>query len=435
MKDAPAPSDAVRRATVRRYLLLSGLDFFGDMCLTVTSVLLLTERGLTSTTIVSLIGTVWLLEALLEVPTGVFADAVGRRASLLLGFVIRAVGYSMLFFSASPGVAIAGTLLAAVGAPFASGSLDAWAVDKLHRDDPAANLDALFARGRMAENTGIVTGTVAGAVAGQFLGLSVPQLLAGAACLTGAVFTMTLLKDPAPTPTQAPKGSVRREPAAASLEALRGCGRALGTDRLLTGLLLGIAALYLFRALPGVQWTVHFDALTGGSLVVMAAARCAGELLQIPVLEVVARTVRGRPELRWRIVLMSAVAAGVFLAGAAVTGSGLLGIPLYIGFVMAGGLCMPGLKAALNERVPARGRATMLSAGGLFNSLASGVGLYVMGALGFGLANVRGVWTFAAAGTALAGTPAAWCCLRSSRFPARMPDEPVTAPQAAPLAP
>lgn len=216
MKDAPAPSDAVRRATVRRYLLLSGLDFFGDMCLTVTSVLLLAERGLTSTTIVSLIGTVWLLEALLEVPTGVFADAIGRRASLLLGFVIRAVGYSMLFFSASPGVAIAGTLLAAVGAPFASGSLDAWAVDKLHRDDPSANLDALFARGRMAENTGIVTGTVAGAVAGQFLGLAVPQLLAGAACLTGALFTMTLLKDPAPAPTEAPKGSVRRELTAAS---------------------------------------------------------------------------------------------------------------------------------------------------------------------------------------------------------------------------
>ncbi|MGW1867257.1 MFS transporter [Streptomyces mauvecolor] len=435
MKHAPAPSDAVRRSTVRRYLLLSGLDFFGDMCLTVTSVLLLAERGLTSTTIVSLIGTVWLLEALLEVPTGVFADAIGRRASLLLGFVIRAVGYSMLFFSASPGVAVAGTLLAAVGAPFASGSLDAWAVDKLHRDDPAANLDALFARGRMAENTGIVTGTVAGAVAGQFLGLAVPQLLAGAACLTGAVFTMTLLKDPAPAPTQAPKGSVRRELTAASLDALRGCGRALGTDRLLTGLLLGIAALYLFRALPGVQWTVHFDALTGGSLVAMAAARCAGELLQIPVLEVVARTVRGRPELRWRIVLMSAVAAGVCLAGAAVTGSGLLGIPLYTGFVMAGGLCMPGLKAALNERVPARGRATMLSAGGLFNSLASGVGLYVMGALGLGLADVRGVWTFAAAGTVLAGTLAAWCCLRSLRSPARMADEPVATPEAAPLTP
>ncbi|MFD9818678.1 hypothetical protein [Streptomyces violascens] len=89
---------------------------------------------------------------------------------------------------------------------------------------------------------------------------------------------------------------------------------------------------------------------------------------------------------------------------------------------------MPGLKAALDERVPARGRATMLSAGGLFNSLASGVGLYVMGALGLGLADVRGVWTLAAAGTVPAGTPAARCCLRSLRSPARMADEPVTAP-------
>lgn len=92
-----------------------------------------------------------------------------------------------------------------MGAPFASGSLDAWAVDKLHRDDPSANLDALFARGRMAENTGIVTGTVAGAVAGQFLGLAVSQLLAGAACLTGALFTMTLLKTPRRRPPKPPR--------------------------------------------------------------------------------------------------------------------------------------------------------------------------------------------------------------------------------------
>ncbi|MGW0390786.1 MFS transporter [Streptomyces sp. NPDC003042] len=402
-----------RRATVRAYLGLTGLDFFGDMCLTVTSVLLLTQLGLSSGTVVTLIASVWVLEALLEVPTGVFADAIGRRASVLTGFLVRAVGYSMLFFSASPSVAVAGTLIAAVGTPFASGSLDAWAVDRLHRDDPDANLDALFARGRIAENAGIVTGTVVGAAAGQFLGLAVPQLLAGAACLAGAVCTVVLLRaEPSPShPVRG--GAVRRELAAASLDALRGCGRALGTDRLLAGLLLGIAALCLFRALPGVQWTVHFDVVTGGSLVLMAVARCAGDLLQIPLLEVVARKVGAEPGLRARIVVTAAAAAGLCLAGAAVAGSGWTGIPLYIGFVMAAGLCMPGLKAAVNERVPAQGRATMLSAGGLFNSLASGLGLYVMGGLGIGLAEVSGVWAFAAAGTVVAGAFTAWCCARS----------------------
>ncbi|WP_269783565.1 hypothetical protein [Streptomyces sp. QHH-9511] len=33
-------------------------------------------------------------------------------------------------------------MIATVGTPFASGSLDAWAVDRLHRDDPDAHLDA-----------------------------------------------------------------------------------------------------------------------------------------------------------------------------------------------------------------------------------------------------------------------------------------------------
>ncbi|WP_370417851.1 MFS transporter [Streptomyces sp. QH1-20] len=422
MKGGPTtPDGSARRATVRLYLLLTGLDFFGDMCLTVTSVLLLGERGLSSGTIIWLIASVWLLEALLEVPTGVFADAIGRRASVVVGFAVRAVGYGMLFFSADPAVAVAGTLIAAVGTPFASGSLDAWAVDRLQREDPSASLDALFARGRMAENAGIVTGTVAGAAAGQFLGLAVPQLLAGSACLAGAVCTTVLLRGRAPVADGAGAGAdragVRRELAAASLEALRGCRRALGTDRVLTGLLLCAAALCLFRGLPGVQWTVHFDVLTGGSLIALAAARCTGDLLQIPLLEVVARKVRQDPGARARIIVLAAVAAGLFLGGSALASSGWVGVPLYIGFVMAGGLCMPGLKAALNERVPARSRATMLSAGGLFNSLATGLGLYVMGGLGVGLADVTGVWTTAAAGTTLFGAAAAWFCVRSLRTP------------------
>lgn len=398
-----------RRATVRLYLLLTGLDFFGDMCLTVTSVLLLRDRGLGSATIVWLIASVWLLEALLEVPTGVFADAVGRRASVVAGFALRAVGYSLLFFCASPAAAVAGTLVAAVGTPFASGSLDAWAVDRLHHEDPAPALDALFARGRMAENAGIVTGTVAGAAAGQWLGLAVPQLLAGTACLAGAGLSIALLPG---TPARA-----RVDPAVGPLDALRGCRRALGSDRLLAGLLLGTAALWLFRGLPGVQWTVHFDILTGGSLLALAAARCTGDLLQIPLLELVARTVRRTPRARARIIVPAAATAGLCLTGAAVAPSGWVGVPLYIGFVMAGGVCMPGLKAAVNERVPTRSRATMLSAGGLFNSLASGLGLYAMGGLGIGLADVRGVWLTAAAGTALAGGLAAWCCVCSARSP------------------
>ncbi|WP_338930718.1 hypothetical protein WEB32_03450 [Streptomyces netropsis] len=165
------------------------------------------------------------------------------------------------------------------------------------------------------------------------------------------------------------------------------------------------------------QWTVHFDVLTGGSLIALAAARCTGDLLQIPLLEVVARKVRHDPGARARIIVLAAVAAGLFLGGSALASSGWVGVPLYIGFVMAGGLCMPGLKAALNERVPARSRATMLSAGGLFNSLATGLGLYVMGGLGIGLADVTGVWTTAAAGTTLFAALAAWFCVRSLRTP------------------
>lgn len=417
--------DTAAAGRVRRtFLSITFLDYFGDMCIAVTSVLLLQERGLSSGAIIWLIASVWVLEAVLEVPTGVFADAIGRRLSIVLSFALRGVGYSMLFFSASPSVAIAGTLLAATGAPFASGALEAWAVDRLRATGPV-QLDPLFAVARIAENLGMVAGIMTGAVLGQLLDLSVPQIVAGSACLASGVICVVALREPrrADEPPPKPSTDVRGELWQSAREVVTGARLALTTDRLLTALLVLTAGLWMLRGLPGVQWTVHFNAATG-SLVALGLARSAGDLIQIPLLGAMARVRSMSPAARARVVAAAASTAGAFLFGAALVDSGLTGIVLYTGFVVAWGLAMPGLKAAINERVPSGSRATILSVAGLANALATGVGLYVVGAAGVDLAEVSVTWPLVAVGTAAVGIAAALCCAR-----------PGAADRAAPLLP
>lgn len=197
----------------RGYLLVSGLDYFGDMLLTVTSVLLLQSLGMGSGAVFALIAAVWIVEGVSEIPTGVLADLIGRRASVAISFVLRAVGYSALFFSGSVYVAAAGVLLSALGGTFASGALEAWAVDETGADETGAKdprgLDRLFAQGKIAENAGLVLGTLTGAALGT-LDLALPQIVAGLTCALAAVLSLRLMTGrPDPDRPRPPRGAGR----------------------------------------------------------------------------------------------------------------------------------------------------------------------------------------------------------------------------------
>lgn len=212
--DQDATGGVGRADRVRRgYLLVSGLDYFADMLLTVTSVLLLQSLGMGSGAVFALIAAVWIVEGVSEIPTGVLADLLGRRASVAISFVLRAIGYSALFFSGSVYVAAAGVLLSALGGTFASGALEAWAVDETGADETGAKdprgLDRLFAQGKIAENAGLVLGTLTGAALGT-LDLALPQIVAGLTCALAAVLSLRLMTGrPDPDRPRPPRGAGR----------------------------------------------------------------------------------------------------------------------------------------------------------------------------------------------------------------------------------
>jgi MFS family permease len=120
-------------------------------------------------------------QVLFEVPTGVVADTVGRRASYLLGsatLLASTLLYLLLWRIEGPLWAWAVvSMLLGLGFSFFSGATEAWLVDGLHSTGYEGTLDSAFARGQIAGGAAMLTGTVAGGVIAQASNLGVPYVL------------------------------------------------------------------------------------------------------------------------------------------------------------------------------------------------------------------------------------------------------------------
>ena len=117
---------------------------------------------------------------LFEVPTGVVADTVGRRASYLLGsatLVVSTLLYLLLWQTTAPFAAwAAASALLGLGFTFFSGAIEAWLVDGLTATGYAGTLDAAFAKGQVATGIAMLGGTIAGGVLAQLTNLGVPYM-------------------------------------------------------------------------------------------------------------------------------------------------------------------------------------------------------------------------------------------------------------------
>lgn len=114
------------------YLVHAGVAAFAfTVMATLSSVYRFQEVGLTPLQLV-LVGTV--LEAtvlLAELPTGVLADTVSRRLSLLVGTVLIGIGFVLEGLVPTLTAVLAAQVIWGVGAAFESGAVEAWLSDEI----------------------------------------------------------------------------------------------------------------------------------------------------------------------------------------------------------------------------------------------------------------------------------------------------------------
>jgi len=115
---------------------------------------------------------------LFEVPTGIVADGVGRRASYLLGTVTLTLSTLLYVYlweveAAFWAWAIASILLG-LGFTFFSGAVEAWLVDALTATGYEGTLEAIFGKGQIVGGTAMLTGSVAGGFLAAHVSLGFP---------------------------------------------------------------------------------------------------------------------------------------------------------------------------------------------------------------------------------------------------------------------
>ncbi len=159
--------DVLRR--FKLLFVLIGTGFLGNLL-----VIYYLQKGFTY----GQIGLVSALSALgfflFEVPTGVVADRVSRKTSVLIGIALFSLGTIILIFLRNFPMLIAYALISSLGATFVSGSLQAWLFDNLKHLGMEGRFREVM---RDAKSLGLLISAVTiplGAFLAQFYGFTLP---------------------------------------------------------------------------------------------------------------------------------------------------------------------------------------------------------------------------------------------------------------------
>jgi MFS family permease len=304
---------------------------------------------------------------LFEVPTGIVADTVGRRASYLLGTITLALStllYVLLWEIGAPFWQWAGaSVLLGLGFTFFSGAVEAWLVDALTATGYTGQLETVFGRGQVVSGVAMLSGSAAGGLIAQLTSLGVPFVLRGAVLVIMFAVAFRMMHDVGftPAPRERPVAEMRRI-ASASIE----FGWRVPAVKwlMLQGLFAGGIGFYAFYALQPYLLELYGDPDAYQIAGLVAAIVAGAQILGGFAAPRIRRLFRRR--------------TSALIATAALSTLTLLLIGLFESFwvvlalIVVWGLLfaatMPIHQAYLNGMIPSEQRATILSFDSLMNS-------------------------------------------------------------------
>ncbi|WP_199835336.1 MFS transporter [Streptomyces sp. JHA19] len=349
-------------------------------------VLYLQQRGFSAGQVAVLQTLIYLVSGLAELPTGVIADRIGRRASIVIGQVLIAVCLLGQAASSQYWVFVALFIGHGVGMACVSGSDTALLYDLLVRRGATAGYVRIRSRFTML---GTVTSGVAIVLGGQLQRLSWAIVYVGsAACLVLAVLVLMArvpeIRGADAVDEQGGTGKAHVD-TTAWRALLRVATPALVTLALVSGLMHATLTPYIIFTQQ-----VLSDQGAGTALVsvVIAGGFLAGGL--VPLLS-------GRADRRLGYRVVVPVSLLALAAALGLSGLGLVWVTVTAFLVLVG---VPEITAVLvdnvlNEAVPSRHRASLLSMIAFVESVLIGTGYLVLGTLMDGLGSGAGMAAYA----------------------------------------
>ena len=385
---------------VRTYLLITGLFNVAASLIWGVDTLFKLHAGLDIFQVMLTNAAFTLGMVVFEIPTGVVADTLGRRVSLLLCIATLFASTLLYVTIAWRGWGFWPFMLTSVflglGYTFYTGAVDAWLVDALKATGYAEPLEGVFAKGQMVFGAAMLVGTLGGGLLGQ-LALSIPYLVRAATFVPLFVLAWIGMAEIGFTPRAL---EWRRVPAEMRRVFIEGLDYGLH-HRVVRPVMFASLVNMSFMIFGFYSWQRYFLDLLGRDLVwvsgLIAALLSLSMIVGNALVRPLSRVMRTRTGV---LAASSAVQAAMVVVcgglGLGVATSTIShGVPirflvvvaLYLVYGIALGAMGPVKQGYLNAHIPSAQRATIISLDALFADAGG-----VAGQTGWGyLAKVRSI--------------------------------------------
>ena len=352
---------------------------FFSMLFVAMSLYEVTVAGLTPLQLVLVGTTVELSVFLFEVPTGVVADVVSRRRSVIIGYLIMGVGFLVegLFPFFVP--ILLAQVLWGLGYTFTSGATEAWISDEIGEEQA----NQLFLRAMRMGLVASLLGTGAAVLIGR-QNISVPILVGGTGVFMIGVTLMFIMPESGFKPTPMEDRNTWRQ----MWHVFKGGIATVRTrPRLMT--VLGVGLFYgLYSEGFDRLWVKHFldtfnIPLFAGSTEVafFGIFRAIGTILTIFAVRAVEKRLdTSQPRDIGRTMLSATALISASIIGFAVSPIFFIAIGLFLLVYVLRRVAMPLYTAWVNQKLDPGTRATVLSMSGQVDAIGQiaggpGVGL------------------------------------------------------------
>jgi MFS family permease len=304
---------------------------------------------------------------LFEVPTGVVADGWGRRVSFLLGTVTLAGStylYYLLWQLSAPFWAWAVvSVLLGLGFTFFSGAVEAWLVDALRFAGYEGGLETVLGRGQMVSGVAMLVGSVAGGVIAQVTNLGVPFLLRVGVLVAMFGVAFWLMHDVGFTPERSASPiQATRAVLAASIE--NGLKNPPVRYVMLAAPFSAGVGIYVFYAMQPYLLQLFGDpraySVAGLAAAIVAGAEVLGGWL--------APRVRRLVRKRTTVLILSSIVGALILVVLGFIQVFWVALALLTIWALVAEVGIPVRQAYLNDMIPSKQRATVLSFDSLIGS-------------------------------------------------------------------
>lgn len=330
-------------------------------------------------------------QMLFEVPTGVVADTIGRKASILLSMATLVTSTLLYVITPTMGWGMTGFVVSSIilglGYTFQTGAVDAWLVDALDSAGFDQPKERIFARGQIAGGIGMLVGSLLGGLIGQF-GLTIPYLIRAGLMAACFVLVLVVVRDDGFEPRPLRVSTFAKES-----RAILDAGTRFGWRSPVVRPLLWVSALGgVFFMYGFYAWQPYVLDLLGdpNAVWLLGVAQAGFSAVSIGGNALVGRLMgegatRREPAkvLEWSAWGSALVVFGIAAVGLLARSAGwvpaVVAIGLWLAFGAISGVAGPVRMGYINEHIPSGQRATVLSLDAFFGDAGGAVGQPALG--------------------------------------------------------